>query len=478
MKNIEKYILQFGSDPAIAGTSEKMIKNVIKAWTETGKEFPDIRPNLPKKDKEILIKLISDCIREKGGEISRQAKVICVAMVYLNLSLRGKERFLEMLAHDFDVNIEILDENIHKLKDAVNDEELINAEILLSDSLIPPRVKLLRQLITLPNGFIFLKDMRSDLLSIKSAPRLKKLSDDLKALLKTYFDVNLLDLQEITWNSPAVMLERLMEYEAVHEISSWKALKYRLQTDHRVFAFTHYRMPNDPLIFVEVALVKGLSDNIAKLIDVNVKAGDPNKMDTAIFYSISSTQKGLEGISFGNFLIKRVVKKLSAEYPNLKTFATLSPIPKFRSWLTTYLQKGNESLFKQHEEEKISALSGNKNPAIGLLDLLNKKDWHLNQEIVACIKKPLMRLCLYYLSNAKRGKSIHAYDPVANFHLSNGAKIEKINWLADLSKKGMTQSGGIMLNYHYRPDKIELNHENYMSSGSVHISVKERALWS
>jgi malonyl-CoA decarboxylase len=478
MKNIEKYILQFGSDPAIAGTSEKMIRNIIKAWTETGKEFPEIRPNLPKKDKEILVKLISDCIKEKGGEISRQAKIISVALIYLNLSLHGKERFLEMLAHDFDVDIEILDENIHKLKDAVNDEELINAEILLRDSLIPPRVKLMRQLITLPNGLIFLKDMRSDLLSIKSAPRLKKLSDDLKALLITYFDVNLLDLQEITWNSPAVLLERLMEYEAVHEISSWKALKHRLQTDHRVFAFTHYRMPNDPLIFVEVALVKGLADNIIKLIDVKVKAGDPNKMDTAIFYSISSTQKGLEGISFGNFLIKRVVKKLSAEYPNLKTFATLSPIPQFRNWLTIYLQKGNDPMFKQNEEERICALPGNKNPAIKLLDILNKKDWHLNEEIVDCIKKPLMRLCLHYLSNAKRGKSIFAYDPVANFHLSNGAKIEKIHWLADSSKKGMAQSAGIMLNYHYRPDKIELNHENYMSNGSIHISIKERALWS
>ena len=478
MKNIEKYILQFGSDPAITGTSEKMIKNIIKAWSETGKEFPDISPNLLKKDKEILVKLISDCIKEKGGEISRHTKIIYVAMVYLNLSLRGKKRFLEMLALDFDVNIETLEENINKLKKAVNDEEIINAEILLRNSMIPPRMKLLRQLITLPNGFIFLKDMRCDLLSLKSAPRLKKLSDDLKTLLITYFDVNLLDLQEISWNSPAVLLERLMEYEAVHEISSWKALKHRLQNDHRVFAFTHYRMPYDPLIFVEVALVKGFSDKIIKLIDVKVKAGEPNKMDTAIFYSISSTQKGLEGISFGNFLIKRVVKKLSAEYPNLKTFATLSPIPKFRYWLTTYLQKGNDAMFKHNEEEKICTLSGNKNAAIGLLDLLNKKDWHLNEDIADSIKKPMMRLCLYYLANAKRGKSIQAYDPVANFHLSNGAKIEKIHWLANTSKKGMMQSGGIMLNYHYRPDKIELNHENYMTTGSIHISVKEKALWS
>ncbi len=477
MKNIEKYILHFGSDPAIAGTSERMIKNVIKAWTETGKEFPDIRPNLPKKDMEILSKLISDILQEKGGEISRHTKIICVALVYLNLSLRGKARFLEMLAFDFDVNIAALEENIRKLKEAVNDEELINAENLVRESLIPPRVKLLRQLITLPNGFIFLKDMRCDLFSIKSAPRLKKLSDDLKALLSTYFDVNLLDLQEITWNSPAVMLERLMEYEAVHEISSWKALKHRLQTDHRVFAFTHYRMPNDPLIFVEVALVKGLADNVQKLIDVNVKACDPNKMDTAIFYSISSTQKGLEGISFGNFLIKRVVKKLTAEYPNLKTFATLSPLPKFRMWLTNYLEKGNETLFKQHEEKKICALTCNKNTAQGLLDLINKKDWHLNEEIVEAIKKPLMRLCLHYLLNAKRRNNMQAFDPVANFHLSNGAKIEKLNWLADTSKKGMMQSAGIMLNYHYRPDKIEVNHENYMTTGGVHISFKEKAQW-
>jgi len=467
------YNLHFISetDHSESNISNRTVNNIISAWHESGNSIYEIRPDSPEKDKKNLIELISDCIKEEGGEISSQKKVIHLAMIYINLPMLRKAKFLNILAQYFDVDINTIFEKVQNLRISDNEEQIIKSELELRDALIPPRVKFLRKLINLPNGYIFLKDIRSDLLSLTDlSPRLIKLSDEIKTLLITYFDINLLDLVEISWNSPAALLERLMEYEAVHKIGSWKGLKHRLLTDHRVFAFFHYKMPDEPLIFVEVALVVGMSDNIQKLIDVKEKSGDPKKADTAIFYSISSTQKGLEGISFGNFLIKRVVKKLSDEYKNLKCFATLSPIPKFMCWLTSFLQNNENNFLQPDEIIKICNISGIKDAGLGLLEILNIKNWYKSNDISDVIKKPLMRLCAHYLLNIKHKSSFKAYDPVANFHLSNGAKIEHINWLADTSTKGIKVSAGIMVNYHYRLDKITINHENYMNNGIVHAS--------
>ena len=462
-------------DLSIAGISRKTIDKIIQAWNESGNPPPRISPNIPPEDEERLICHMRECIRQEGGDISRQAKVVHLGMIYIHLSKTGKERFHRILARNFDVDTELLDERISNLRAAKNDADRIEAELKLRDALVPPRVKLLRQLITLPNGFIFLKDMRRDLLSmVKSNPRLKKLDTDIKNLLISYFDINLLDLQEITWNSPAALLEKLMEYEAVHEIHSWDDLKRRLVTDYRMFAYVHFRMPNDPLIFVEVALVNGMAHNIQKLLDVNAPAIDPAQADTAIFYSISNTQKGLAGISFGNFLIKRVVKRLSDELPNLKTFATLSPAPRFCQWLIPYLQKGGDPLLTANESKQICELSGCNEASEGLLEIINKENWHQNAENEMILKKPLMRLCAHYLIHVKRGK--RASDPVANFHLSNGAKIQHINWMADISTKGIAQSCGMMVNYHYRLNKIELNHETYRTTGEVYAS-REAKSW-
>jgi len=475
MKNKKTREFQPEIDLSIAGISRKTIDKIVAAWHESGNPPPRIRSYIPPEDEERLISLMTECIREEGGDISRQAKVVHLGMIYINLSKKGKERFLRILARSFDVDTVILDEKISTLRAAKNDTDRIQAELMLRDALVPPRVKLLRQLIKLPNGFIFLKDMRRDLLPmIKSIPRLKKLDIDIENLLSSYFDVNLLDLREISWNSPAALLEKLMEYEEVHEIHSWDDLKHRLFTDHRVFAFFHFRMPNDPLIFVEVALVNGMPGSIQKLLDVNAPANDPAQADTAIFYSISNTQKGLAGISFGNFLIKRVVKKLSDELPNLKTFATLSPIPRFCQWLYPYLQGGGDPFFPAKESEKICELSGRKDASEGLLEIIKDEYWYKNAENEKVLKKPLMRLCAHYLIHVKRGK--RAFDPVAHFHLSNGAKIQHIHWMADVSKKGIKQSCGMMLNYHYRLNKIVLNHETYFTTGEVYAS-KDTLSW-
>ena len=474
MKKKKPNISQPEIDLSIAGISRKTIDKIVTAWKESGNPPPKIHPDMLPEDEKSLINLMTECIKEEGGDISRQAKVVHLGMIYINLSQKGKGKFLRILARNFDVDTDLLDERIRKLRTAGNETERIEAELSLLDALIPPRVKLLRQLIKLPNGFIFLKDMRSDLIPmIKSIPRLKKLDTDIENLLSAYFDVNLLDLQEISWNSPASLLEKLMEYEKVHKILSWEDLKHRLFTDHRVFAFFHFRMPNDPLIFVEVALGNGMPGNIQKLLDVKAPANDPAESDTAIFYSISNTQKGLTGISYGNFLIKRVVQHLSEELPNLKTFATLSPIPGFYQWLYAYLQEGGDPLVTANESTKICNLSGKRNSREGLLEILKDEYWYRNTEKEKILKKPLMRLCAHYLINIKRGKK--AFDPVAHFHLSNGAKIQNIHWMADISKKGISKSCGIMLNYHYRLNKIELNHESYLATGNVYASKDARS---
>lgn len=459
----------FNVEISIVGISHETIQKIRNAWIESGNPPPKIRADIPAEDEERLVQLMSECIKEKMGEISRRAKVLHLGMIYIHLNPVGKEKFLRILARKFDVNTKRLNQQIKQLQDAQTDEDKIQAELLLRKALVPPRVKLLRQLMTLPNGFIFLKDMRKDLLPlVKSIPRLKKLDGDLKNLLITYFDVNVLDMQEVNWDSPASTLEKLMEYEAVHEIRSWNDLKNRMFTDRRVYAFFHNKMPNDPLIFIEVALVDGIARNIQTLLDLKSPTIYPPQANTAIFYSISSTQKGLSGISFGNFLIKRVVKILIKEFPNIKTFATLSPIPRFTEWLFVYLKEGGDPLLKKKESKQISILSKKQDPVKGLLALMKSKNWYTDESKCLVLKNPLMRLCSHYLIYIKRKG--RAFDPVANFHLSNGAKIQHLNWLGDTSEKGIKQSTGIMVNYHYRLNKIAENHEQYMIDGEVYAS--------
>ncbi len=459
-------------DASVSGISKKTINKIINAWYDSGNAPTKIKSDIPESDKILLIEQIKLCMQDTGGDISRQAKVIHLAMIYLNSLQQGKKVFLETLACEFDIDIKILADKIENLKNLTEDNaERVKAEIDLSKALIPPRVLFLRQLSALPNGFIFLKDMREVLLRHqKEIPRLKKLDNDIKAILKSYFDVNLLQLKEITWSSPASVLESLIKYEAVHEIKSWKHLKHRLLSNHKMFGFFHPSMPEDPIIFVEVALVKGLADNVQELIELDIEEDNNHRANTAIFYSISSTQKGLRGISFGNLLIKRVVKEISEELPHIKNFATLSPVPLFAKWLPNYLENGGDNFCKKSDINAINKIKENSDTNKTILEILSDKDWYKNSEIDKVLKMPLLKICLHYLSVEKRKGKINAYDPVANFHLSNGAEIGQLNWLGDVSENGMNQSFGIMINYRYRLNKIVDNHENYLSSGEVSIS--------
>ena len=289
---------------------------------------------------------------------------------------------------------------------------------------------------------------------------LAPLEDDLRALLATWFDVDFLELRRIAWDTASgALLEKLIAYEAVHPIESWDDLKNRLDYDRRYFAYFHPRMPNEPLIFVEVALVNGMAGNVQALLDSAAPVQDPKTADAAIFYSINNAQRGLDGISFGNFLIKRVVDRLAQEFPNLKTFATLSPIPGFVSWLKAQLAQGDRGLLLPVERKVLgTALKVEKGGKGWLKQIIESGTWHQDEAVAKALRPILTRLCARYLVHEKRENGT-AVDPVAHFHLSNGARMERINWMADRSPRGIRQSAGLMINYRYDLARIDANHE-------------------
>jgi malonyl-CoA decarboxylase len=234
-------------------------------------------------------------------------------------------------------------------------------------------------------------------------------------------------------------------------------------------------MPSEPLIFVEVALTHGLADNVGELLDKSAPVQNPRDADTAIFYSISNAQKGLAGISFGGFLIKRVVDNLAAEFKGLKTFATLSPIPGFLAWLEQTPEKGEEAGFSPDDRVRLKAANIAADSPDELANYMRSSEWLADSVRAEALKEPLLRLCAHYLAREKAGPK-RALDPVAHFHLTNGARLERINWRADTSAKGLAQSAGLMVNYLYRLDDIEDNHEAYSDRGEVRVSPAVRAI--
>lgn len=424
-----------------------------------------IHPDLPREDMDHLRAKMAECVEGKGGEVRARARTEELGLVYKSLSRKGRKIFLRRLARDFTVDAQMLISILEEFRDASGDVQRLELEDRLRSALDSPRLLILRQFNTLPDGFKFLVDMRADLLEPGfDEPYLESLEKDLKYLLRNWFDVGLLDLAEITWESPALLLEKLFVYEAVHEITSWTDLKNRLDSDRRCFAFFHGKMPSEPLIFIEVALTRGIASSIHELLDETDEADDPNEADTAVFYSISNTQKGLSGISLGNFLIKRVVGRLSEELPALKTFVTLSPVPGFRKWLDPRLRGGDLSLFTAKEVLAIAPLGTAENACHTLMELLDTR-WHVDAYVRDTLEKILLRLMAGYLLNEKKDR--RALDPVAHFHLSNGARLERINWLADTSEKAFAQSAGMMVNYLYSLKHIDDNHEAYVSDGVI-----------
>ena len=295
----------------------------------------------------------------------------------------------------------------------------------LSQAAESPRRDLIRALNMAPAGTEALVKMREDLLDVlKDEPQLKPVDSDYAYLFRSWFNRGFLSLRKIDWETPAYILEKLIAYEAVHEIQGWDDLRRRLADDRRCFAFFHPALPDEPLIFVEVALVKGLANSIEKLLEA--PSGDERREpNAAIFYSISDCQRGLQGVSFGNFLLKQVIDMLAAELPSLKNYATLSPIPGFLRWL-------NDTLI--HAPSTLPA----KESDLAVLAALKHDDWYEDKAVSKKLKPLLSRLCAHYLLTVKSG--MEPLDPVARFHLRNGARLERINWLADTSAKGVRES--------------------------------------
>lgn len=416
-------------------------------------------------DAAALIAWIDACLAKGSDQVAARNRAATLGRNYMNLDATGRARFLLLLVEHYSVNDEHILENINQWL-AASPEQRHNLGVKLRDVLDPPRMKLLSLLNSVPEGVKFLVDMRADVIALqKELPSLKLLDADLKRLLNAWFDIGLLNLEEITWEkSSAHLLEKLIAYEAVHEINGWTDLKNRLRKDRRCYTLFHPSMPKEPLIFVEVALTQGLATSVDTILSLESEVLDEASADTAIFYSISNAQKGLSGISFGNYLIKSVVALLQKDLPAIKQFSTLSPIPGFRSWLQNLPE---DSQLLSDCSAQVKALSSSKKvPEVGVIENLSTKE-----------QDSILVLASNYLAVQKRNNTLTAKDSVAHFHLSNGSMIAQLNWLANKTENGLSQSFGLMVNYLYDLKKIENNINQYSTKGhAAHSSVIRKLL--
>jgi len=398
------------------------------------------------------------------GEASGLALAQELTRLIRAMPVEALEDFLKQLARDFSGNKAAIEAAVARWQNQP-DEASLNA---LRAAVESPRQEFFRRLNMAPEGTATIVELRRSLLGLlPQHPELRAVDDDMRHLLASWFNRGFLRLERIDWNTPAAVLEKLIRYEAVHEIDGWDDLRLRLAADRRCFGFFHPAMPDEPLIFVEVALVEGMADAIAPLIAKDRDIEEPQAADTAIFYSISNCQDGLRGISFGNFLIKQVVSELQAELPNIKTFATLSPVPGLRRAVQdkeAFSPARLEALLGE-EAWRLLRHNGYVDPIAGIDGVLSD-----GAPLPPALQRGLQRLTLAYLTQCRRGSGV--FDPVGHFHLSNGARLERIDVAADLSAKGLKQSFGTMVNYLYEPRSLEENHELYVDTGEVALPRK------
>jgi malonyl-CoA decarboxylase len=414
-----------------------------------------------KKDKSLdNVRLIARKLLSAQGEVNAQSMAIKLIENYDRLDSIQRIAFFEFLSADFNPDPKLVKLAAETYCAQPNAQHLIQ----LCNIVEPPRQELLRRMNRAPDGTTAILKMREAVLSLlKNHPTLRATDADMHHLLGSWFNPGFLELHQITWDSSAHLLEKIIEHESVHAIDGWDDLRRRLQPDRRCYAFFHRQLPGEPLIFVEVALVPGISKDIASLINKRSSVAEPKSFKTAIFYSISNCQPGLRGVSLGNFLIKRVAQKLQEDIPSLKTYSTLSPIPGFTRWLdegallqehvltSTELQKWQQAC----DMLKIGESSWSERLKAG---------WH-PKGCSEAEKKALLRLCALYLIHHTISPS---GDAVAKFHLSNGATLHQLNWTGDVSAKGLRQSAGMMVNYLYELDKVEEQHEAFSQNRVVY----------
>jgi malonyl-CoA decarboxylase len=429
--------------------TSNLVQRFVNSLADRGRTFLNSLSRTP------IEKLCLDLVSERG-QASGTAIALEISNRYSTFDSAERVRFFESLLSENwladPATILRLAREYHAHPGAAELAKLFPA-------VEPRRHELFRRINTGQNGTAVLVQMRQDLLALlPDHPQLEPINADLMHLFSSWFNRGFLEVRRIDWKTPAQVLEKLIAHEAVHEIHGWPDLRRRLEQDRRCFAFFHAALPDEPLIFVEVALTRGIARAIQPLIKVSAEPGDPSKADTAVFYSISNCVDGLRNISFGAFLIKQVVEELQKEGLRLKNFVTLSPIPQFRDWLDT-----QSSLPNLPGLQKLSESSNG-----SILAALTEG------HAAAALRPALLRCCARYLT-ARRPDG-RAYDPVAAFHVSNGASIEQINWMGDSSAKGIRQSMGLMVNYAYQPARIERNHEQYVKHRRFAMSEEVRAL--
>jgi malonyl-CoA decarboxylase len=402
-------------------------------------DSPDTR-----QDADGLVELC-EALLSGRGEASGTAMAREVLDLYQDLDAADRRAFFEGLVRDFGPDRERLAQAVEKWRSAPSDEDASDLHFASE----PRRQELIRRLNRAPGGTGDLVAMRADLLGMMNGHAdLAALDRDVVHLLSSWFNRGFLVLRRIDWSTPANILEKIIRYEAVHEISDWDDLRRRIDpVDRRCYAFFHPAMVDEPLIFVEVALTETIPGAIAPLLAVDRQHLPIERARTAVFYSISNTQRGLGGISFGSFLIKQVVEELRRELPKLDTFVTLSPVPGFMTWL-------KQKDVPVSEEDR------------DLLRHLDEPGWFENAELTAQLRGVVEPLAAYYFLKARTPKG-RLIDSVGRFHLGNGARLERINWLGDVSPKGLRESAGIMVNYLYRLEDIEKNHEAYANQDEI-----------
>src|SRR3954466_6029382 len=405
-----------------------------------------------------LVELCEELLSGRG-EASGVALAREILALYDELTTGPRIALFEALSTKFGVDRERIDAAV----DAWTREGTDEAAVELHLASEPRRQELFRRLNLAPGVTAALVSMREDVIdAMVHRDDLAPVDQDFVHLFSSWFNRGFLVLLRLDWSTRAIILEKIIRYEAVHQIQDWNDLRRRIDPpDRRCYAFFHPALVDEPLIFVEVALTSGIPRAIAPILDNNGNALRPDSANTAVFYSISNCQRGLSGVSFGNFLIKQVVQEISRENPRLKTFVTLSPAPNFAAWVD-----------RERKSENSQALSPEDRAALAGLD---RQGWWQLPQVREPIQEPLLRAAAYYYLRAKNRRGL-PQDAVARFHLGNGARLERLNWLGDGGDNGITQSYGLMVNYLYDLDDIEKNHEAYAGGQRVVASSAVRRL--
>jgi malonyl-CoA decarboxylase len=388
-------------------------------------------PRTPSRAARRAILLCRNLLSERG-EVSGTLLAAAALAAYQALDENSRAGFFDLLIEEFSPD----SKQVLSAGDAYRADPSPENLARLQAAVESPREELFRRLNLAPGGTRILVELRGGLLrKLDLNPHWEPIVADLERLLIAWFNRGFLELRRIDWRTSALVLEKLIRYEAVHEIQGWNDLHRRLEVDRRCYAFFHPALPDEPIIFIEAALTHGMTDRVQPLLDPGSAVLPPESADFAMFYSITNCQEGLRGVPFGSFLIKQVVEDLGREFPRIRKFATVSPVPGFREWLAA-------------------------DPEFAPLQVkLAQPLWWESERLSEELRQELIPLCARYLLHAKHRRE--PLDPVARFHLRNGARLERINWLGDISAIGMQRSAGIMVNYFYRLADLEKNHETY-----------------